>query len=97
MHIHVVPALLIKWLTDPDIHKHDPSSGRVIQSGGQRLQPEIGLLRREPAAALHRAASFGMAEGPADIRPARRSARGTPGKALHGPLTWPSKDCCWTR
>ena len=39
-HIHVVPALLIRWLADPAIARYDLSSLRVIQSGGQRLQPE---------------------------------------------------------
>ena len=31
-HIHVVPALLIRWLTDPSIARYDLSSLRVIQS-----------------------------------------------------------------
>ncbi|HEY6310320.1 MAG TPA: AMP-binding protein [Streptosporangiaceae bacterium] len=40
-HIHLVPALLIRWIDDPAITKYDLSSLRVIQSGGQRLQPEV--------------------------------------------------------
>src|SRR5207302_2282219 len=37
-HIHVVPALLIRWINDPSVSEFDLSSVRVIQSGGQRLQ-----------------------------------------------------------
>src|SRR6266403_2119348 len=40
-HIKVVPALLIRLINDPSIGKFDLSSVRVIQSGGQRLQPEV--------------------------------------------------------
>lgn len=62
-HIHLVPALLIRWLADPGIAGHDLSSLRVLQSGGQRLQPEV----RDRAAALVPNAlvqeNFGMAEG----------------------------------
>jgi predicted TIM-barrel fold metal-dependent hydrolase len=42
-HIHLVPALLIRWIDDPSITEYDLSSLRVIQSGGQRLQPEVRL------------------------------------------------------
>ena len=42
-HIHLVPALLIRWIDDPAITRYDLSSLRVIQSGGQRLQPEVRL------------------------------------------------------
>jgi 2,3-dihydroxybenzoate-AMP ligase len=62
-HIHVVPALLIRWLSDPSIARYDLSSLRVIQSGGQRLQPEI---RTKTHAAIPSATvqeNFGMAEG----------------------------------
>src|SRR4029434_5553148 len=40
-HVAVVPALLIRLINDPMIEKFDLSSLRVIQSGGQRLQPEV--------------------------------------------------------
>ena len=51
-HIHLVPALLIRWIDDPAIAEYDLSSLRVIQSGGQRLQPEVTAARRaRPAAA----------------------------------------------
>ena len=46
-HIHVVPALLIGWINDPSIGDYDLSSLKMIQSGGQRLQPEVRLKTRE--------------------------------------------------
>src|SRR5438128_840653 len=39
-HIAVVPALLIRLINDPSLKNFDLSSLQVIQSGGQRLQPE---------------------------------------------------------
>src|SRR4051812_46868407 len=62
-HIHVVPALLIKWLNDPEIHRYDLSSVRVIQSGGQRLQPETRLLAEKLLPNSTVQENFGMAEG----------------------------------
>jgi 2,3-dihydroxybenzoate-AMP ligase len=62
-HIHVVPALLIKWLNDPDIGTYDLSSVRVIQSGGQRLQPETRLLAEKLLPNCTVQENFGMAEG----------------------------------
>ncbi len=62
-HLAVVPALLIRWLDDPAIGRHDLSSVRVIQCGGQRLQPEV---KRRTEALLPSATvqeNFGMAEG----------------------------------
>src|SRR5213078_1989380 len=46
-HLAVVPALLIRWINDPAISRYDLSSVRVIQSGGQRLQPEVKLVDDE--------------------------------------------------
>src|SRR6266404_2570413 len=46
-HIKVVPALLIRLINDPSIGRYDLSSGRVIQSGGQRLQPEVRVRTKE--------------------------------------------------
>src|SRR5690606_10069231 len=62
-HIKVVPALLIRLLNDPDIGQYDLSSLRVIQSGGQRLQPEVRMLAasRLPKAFIQE--NFGMGEG----------------------------------
>ncbi len=62
-HIHVVPALLIRWLNDPTISNHDLSSLRVIQSGGQRLQPEIRAKTQELIPSVTVQENFGMAEG----------------------------------
>ena len=46
-HIKVVPALLIRLLNDPAVTRHDLSSLQIIQSGGQRLQPETRLLAKK--------------------------------------------------
>jgi len=62
-HIHVVPALLIRWLNDPAISNYDLSSLRVIQSGGQRLQPEIRAKTQELIPSVTVQENFGMAEG----------------------------------
>jgi 2,3-dihydroxybenzoate-AMP ligase len=62
-HIHAVPAILIRWTESPLAEMHDLKSVKVIQSGGQRLQPEI---RRRTASVFSRATvqeNFGMAEG----------------------------------
>jgi 2,3-dihydroxybenzoate-AMP ligase len=76
-HIHVVPALLIRWISDPAIATYDLSSLRVIQSGGQRLQPEIRQKTKELIPSVTVQENFGMAEGvlmfvrlddPADVR-----------------------------
>jgi 2,3-dihydroxybenzoate-AMP ligase len=62
-HIAVVPALLIRLINDPLIGNFDLSSLRVIQSGGQRLQPEVRRRTKEliPSAVVQE--NFGMAEG----------------------------------
>src|SRR5262249_19802652 len=62
-HIHVVPALLIRWINDPAATGYDLGSVRVIQSGGQRLPPQA-RLRTQPGVP-HRPGqeNFGMAEG----------------------------------
>jgi 2,3-dihydroxybenzoate-AMP ligase len=62
-HIHVVPALLIRWISDASIGKYDLSSLRMIQSGGQRLQPEIRLRTRELIPSVFVQENFGMSEG----------------------------------
>ena len=62
-HIHAVPALLIRWVESQLTEQHDLTSVRVIQSGGQRLQPEV---RRRIASVFRNAIvqeNFGMAEG----------------------------------
>jgi 2,3-dihydroxybenzoate-AMP ligase len=62
-HIHVVPALLIRWLNDPSIARYDLSSLRVIQSGGQRLQPETRTKTQALIPSVTVQENFGMAEG----------------------------------
>jgi 2,3-dihydroxybenzoate---[aryl-carrier protein] ligase len=62
-HIHVVPALLIGWINDPDIGKHDLSSLRMIQSGGQRLQPEVRTKTKRLIPSVFVQENFGMSEG----------------------------------
>ena len=62
-HIHVVPALLIGWINDPSIGDYDLSSLKMIQSGGQRLQPEVRLKTRELIPSVFVQENFGMSEG----------------------------------
>src|SRR5919108_1450190 len=62
-HIHVVPALLIRWISDPLIKKFDLSSLQIIQSGGQRLQPEVRRRTKELIPSVTVQENFGMAEG----------------------------------
>jgi 2,3-dihydroxybenzoate-AMP ligase len=62
-HIHLVPALLIRWIDDPSIGAYDLSSLRVIQSGGQRLQPEVRARAERALPGCFIQENFGMAEG----------------------------------
>ena len=62
-HIAVVPALLIRLINDPSITKYDLSSLQVIQSGGQRLQPEVRRRTKELIPSVTVQENFGMAEG----------------------------------
>jgi 2,3-dihydroxybenzoate-AMP ligase len=62
-HIHLVPALLIRWIDDPAITEYDLSCLRVIQSGGQRLQPEVRLRAERALPGCFIQENFGMAEG----------------------------------
>lgn len=62
-HIHVVPALLIRWINDPSASGHDLGSVRVIQSGGQRLQPETRQRTERVFRDVTVQENFGMAEG----------------------------------
>src|SRR5207248_1974486 len=62
-HLQLVPALLIRYANAPSIGGFDLSSVRVINTGGQKLQPEV----KRRAEALFPSARvqevFGMAEG----------------------------------
>ncbi|HLN86212.1 MAG TPA: AMP-binding protein, partial [Candidatus Limnocylindrales bacterium] len=62
-HMAVVPALLIRMINEPAIAKYDLSSLRVIQSGGQRLQPEVRRRTKELIPTVFVQENFGMAEG----------------------------------
>ncbi|MEO8134504.1 MAG: AMP-binding protein [Betaproteobacteria bacterium] len=62
-HIKVVPALLIRLISSPAIGKFDLSSLKVIQSGGQRMQPEVRLRTRELIPSAIAQENFGMSEG----------------------------------
>ncbi len=62
-HIAVVPALLIRLINDPLITKFNLASLRVIQSGGQRLQPEVRRRTKELIPSVTVQENFGMAEG----------------------------------
>jgi 2,3-dihydroxybenzoate-AMP ligase len=83
-HIHLVPALLIRWIDDPAVSKYDLSSLRVIQSGGQRLQPEVRLRAERALPGCFIQENFGMAEGlimfvrSSDPPAARRETCGRP-------------------
>ncbi|MHB8312141.1 MAG: (2,3-dihydroxybenzoyl)adenylate synthase [Candidatus Dormibacteria bacterium] len=62
-HLEIVPAMVLAWLNDDLIGTHDLSSVRVINSGGQKFQPET---KRRTEAAFPKALVqevFGMAEG----------------------------------
>jgi 2,3-dihydroxybenzoate-AMP ligase len=62
-HIAAVPALYVRWLADPQATSHDLSSVQLLQSAGQRLQPE---LRKQMAQAFPNAfvqETFAMSEG----------------------------------
>ena len=62
-HLKVVPALLIRLINDPAIGRHDLSSLRVIQSGGQRMQPEVRARTKQLIPGVTVQENFGMSEG----------------------------------
>src|SRR5207302_8089378 len=62
-HIKVVPALLIRLINDPAIGRYDLSSVRIIQSGGQRMQPEVRLKTHQLVPSCFVQENFGMSEG----------------------------------
>jgi len=62
-HLKVVPALLIRLINDPAIGKYDLSSVRIIQSGGQRMQPEVRMRTKELIPSVTVQENFGMSEG----------------------------------
>jgi 2,3-dihydroxybenzoate-AMP ligase len=62
-HIKVVPALLIRLINSPEIGKYDLSAVRIIQSGGQRMQPEVRLKTHQLIPSAFVQENFGMSEG----------------------------------
>ena len=62
-HIELVPALLIRYLNDPALKEYDLSSLRVVNTGGQKLQPEAKLRTEELIPTCKVQEVFGMAEG----------------------------------
>jgi 2,3-dihydroxybenzoate-AMP ligase len=62
-HLKVVPALLIRLINDPAIGKYDLSSMKLIQSGGQRMQPEVRLKTHQLIPSCFVQENFGMSEG----------------------------------
>jgi 2,3-dihydroxybenzoate-AMP ligase len=59
----LVPAILIRLLHDESIGKYDLSSLRIINTGGQRLQPEVSALAEKLIPSCIVQEVFGMAEG----------------------------------
>ena len=62
-HLKVVPALLIRLINDPAIGRYDLSSLKLIQSGGQRMQPEARSRTRQLIPSAFVQENFGMSEG----------------------------------
>jgi 2,3-dihydroxybenzoate-AMP ligase len=62
-HIKLVPALLIRLINSPEAERCDLSSVKVIQSGGQRMQPQVRLRARQVFSSAVIQENFGMAEG----------------------------------
>jgi 2,3-dihydroxybenzoate-AMP ligase len=62
-HLKVVPALLIRLINDAAIARFDLSSLQVIQSGGQRMQPEVRLRTQALIPSAFVQENFGMSEG----------------------------------
>jgi 2,3-dihydroxybenzoate-AMP ligase len=62
-HIKVVPALLIRLINDPSVARFDLSSVKIIQSGGQRMQPEVRLRTHQLIRGCFVQENFGMSEG----------------------------------
>jgi 2,3-dihydroxybenzoate-AMP ligase len=62
-HLKVVPALLIRLINDPAITDYELSSVQQIQSGGQRMQPEVRVRTRQLFRNAFVQENFGMSEG----------------------------------
>ena len=62
-HLKVVPALLIRLINDPAVDNFVLSSLKLIQSGGQRMQPEVRAKTRALIPGVFVQENFGMSEG----------------------------------
>ncbi len=62
-HLELVPALLIRYINAPSAADHDLSSVRVINTGGQKLQPEVKRRAESVFPNARVQEVFGMAEG----------------------------------
>lgn len=62
-HIKVVPALLIRMINDASATRFKLDSVRLIQSGGQRMQPQVRLRTRQLFRNAFVQENFGMSEG----------------------------------
>ncbi len=62
-HLELAPAILIRLLHDPSRGQFDLSSIRIINTGGQRLQPETSALAEKLIPSCTVQEIFGMAEG----------------------------------
>ena len=62
-HLELVPAVLIRWLEDPALAGHDLRRLRIVNTGGQRLQPEVKRRALDLLAGAQVQEVFGMAEG----------------------------------
>jgi 2,3-dihydroxybenzoate-AMP ligase len=62
-HLELVPALLIRYINTPGVAGRDLSSVRVINTGGQKLQPEVKRRAESVFPNARVQEVFGMAEG----------------------------------
>jgi len=62
-HLELVPALLIRMLSDPTLNDFDLSLLRIINTGGQKLQAEVKRRAEEMIPSCKVQEVFGMAEG----------------------------------
>jgi 2,3-dihydroxybenzoate-AMP ligase len=62
-HLELVPALLIRYINAPSVSDHDLSSVHVINTGGQKLQPEVKRRAESVFPNARVQEVFGMAEG----------------------------------
>ncbi len=62
-HLELVPAALIRLLHDETFTDFDTTSIRIVNAGGQRVQPEVAALAEQKFANGTMQEIFGMAEG----------------------------------